>query len=394
MRILHTSDWHLGKRLFKAERLPEQELFLDWLIDYIHNNRIDVLIVAGDVFDVPTPPNNAQKLFYDFIFKLSQIEDLKTIIIGGNHDSTSLLQIPKSFFESSNCFIRSGLCDENERDIVIKKDGVSIGFKCLPYFRNFELLNKLRTSTDDSVDNELKEFFNEYFSSWKSSEKLSKKLLIAHHVFGNYEMSGSEHAIHLSGIDHFPLSWTKEHFDYLALGHIHKKMTLSDDPPTIYPGAPIPMRFSESNKKYISIIETDGDNLNYELIQIPVFRNIVQLKLTLEDYKEELASLIQDSESNELKTFLEIHMELDTPQTGLADTIRSILEKSNVELLSYFPVNKIERQQKTKSDNITNLTIDDLFSKYFHQKFPGEEPPKELINSFTELLEDIRNENP
>ena len=114
-KILHTSDWHLGKKLFKTDRYREHEKFLEWLLGEINFREIDILIIAGDIFDVPSAPNLAQKLFYDFVYKLREIKGLKTVVIGGNHDSNSLLRIPQNFFRDNNCFIHAGLF-ENEDD--------------------------------------------------------------------------------------------------------------------------------------------------------------------------------------------------------------------------------------------------------------------------------------
>ena len=213
MRVLHTSDWHLGKKLFKAQRLEEQSLFLNWLMTTIKTNNIDVLIVAGDIFDVPSPPNNAQTLFFDFIHKLKSFEDLHIIIISGNHDSSSLLKIPEPFFKEQNCHIITGLpLNSSESDVVITKGDETVAFKALPYFRNFELLNQIPNDEDEEIK-KFRKYFKNYFDTWKQDlNKEDKKFLIAHHVFGNYEMSGSEHAIHLSGMDHFPLSGVQEGF--------------------------------------------------------------------------------------------------------------------------------------------------------------------------------------
>lgn len=393
MKILHTSDWHLGKRLFKSERLPEQELFLEWLIDTITQEKVDVLIVAGDIFDVPSPPNLAQKLFFKFIYQLKELKYLTTIIIGGNHDSSSLLQIPKSFFKDIDCHIRSGLpsCPD-ESDILIEKDGIIYGFKTLPYFRNFELLNNI-TKEDNEDENVIKDFFSDYFSNWISKTQPEVKFLIAHHVFGNYEMSGSEHAIHLSGIDHFPLDWVKDKFDYVALGHIHKKMVMNETPPIIYPGSPIPMRFSESGIKRVVLIDSAKEKLSYKMLEVPIFRNLVKLSLTLDNYQKKIKQLILTEKNKNLPTFLEVNMYLDAPEKGLADTIREKLKKSNIELLSYIPLTNNKQNDKSHRIKVGDLSIDELFKKYFTEKYPESDVPKEILNSFNELLQDINNED-
>jgi exonuclease SbcD len=108
-KIFHTSDWHLGKKLFKADRIEEHTQFLEWTYQFLISEKINLLIIAGDVFDVPNPPNVAQQLFYDFIFKIGKIPNFQSIVITGNHDSSSLFEIPKSFFQKHNCHIYTKL---------------------------------------------------------------------------------------------------------------------------------------------------------------------------------------------------------------------------------------------------------------------------------------------
>ncbi len=394
MRVLHTSDWHLGKKLFKAQRLEEQSLFLNWLMTTIKTNNIDVLIVAGDIFDVPSPPNNAQTLFFDFIHKLKSFEDLHIIIISGNHDSSSLLKIPEPFFKEQNCHIITGLpLNSSESDVVITKGDETVAFKALPYFRNFELLNQIPNDEDEEIE-KFRKYFKNYFDTWKQDlNKEDKKFLIAHHVFGNYEMSGSEHAIHLSGMDHFPLSWVQDSFDYVALGHIHKKMVMSQTPPIIYPGSPIPMRFSEKGDKYVALIETKAEKLEYELVKIPVFRSLIQLKVNLENYVQKVKEIVKDHAQDKLTAYLELHVQLDSPSKGLADKMRALLVGSNIELLSYIPQMKREQNDKSSSELVSRLDITELFKNYYQQSYPDTDVPKAISESFNELLEDVRRED-
>lgn len=398
VRVLHTSDWHLGKKLFKSNRIPEQELFLNWLYDFILVQKIDLLLVAGDIFDVPTPPTAAQKLFYDFVFKLGKHPEVTCIIIAGNHDSNSLLKLPQMFFESLNCHIFTGLeNDFHKANFIYEKNNYKIGIKCLPYFRNYELLNIIESHNGDEkiIDEDACErFFSKYFSAWKNETDLDSKILLSHHVFGNYEMSGSEHAIFLSGMDHFPLPWVKEKFDYIALGHIHKRMALSEDPGIIYPGSPIPMRFSESNKKSVSIIEIDKSGTSYEFKDIPYFRRLEQIKVTPESFRKKLTQLISNDQEQSLPlpTYLEVLMVLEAPTSGLADEIRTMLESSTMELLSYIPQMSSTLEEVGKAPDINQLNIEELFSNYYQFKF-GEGPiPSEINKSFHQLIQDIMHD--
>ena len=215
------------------------------------------------------------------------------------------------------------------------------------------------------------------------------------------EMSGSEHAIFLSGLDHFPLNWVKDKFDYIALGHIHKRMTLSESPPIIYPGSPIPMRFSESNKKHLSIITIEEGSSDFKYVEIPIFRRLEQLKLTPENFESKIQETIKkESDCNTpLPSYLEVLMHLKEPTSGLADRIRDLLSNTEIELLSYIPKIDNSKEQSETNSNINQFNIEELFDKYYQFKYGDNKVPAEIKNSFHQLIDSIMqdgdsNENP
>jgi exonuclease SbcD len=389
-KILHTSDWHLGKKLFKAERIEEHTQFLEWIYQYLLSEKINLLILAGDIFDVPSPPNSAQKLFYDFIYKIGQLPNFQSIIITGNHDSPSLFEIPKEFFKQHKCHVYTKL-DKDLRNLehYIEFQDELIGIKLLPYFRNYELINYLpETSKEDehSVEN----YFKGFFSSWEREP--DHRFLVSHHGFGKYSAAGSEHAIFLSGLDHFPMSWVENAFDYIALGHIHKKQTISKNPLTIYPGSPIPLRFSEGNKKYVSKILIKNKTLTQEDILIPIFKRVVQIKTNLESYESDLKSLIQDKNINE-QCYLEVIIKQDKAQAGIADKIRSIIKGHSIELISFIPVLSMTQTTQMSFAELKQLNLTELFTKYYKHKYEDQTLPDHLLTNFNNLLEEINDEN-
>ena len=102
MKILHTSDWHLGKTLFGEKRYDEHEKFLTWLIGVLKDENIDLIIIAGDIFDTTTPSNRAQELYYSFLCNTKTTSCRHVVIIGGNHDSPSFLSAPQELLKHLN----------------------------------------------------------------------------------------------------------------------------------------------------------------------------------------------------------------------------------------------------------------------------------------------------
>src|SRR5690349_20203908 len=118
MRVLHTSDWHLGKRLEQCERTEEHQHFLDWLVQIIQAQNIELLIIAGDIFDTGSPSNTALKQYYDFLWQLRQTCCRDVVVIGGNHDSVSTLNAPKALLKYFNVHVVGGATPTIEEEII------------------------------------------------------------------------------------------------------------------------------------------------------------------------------------------------------------------------------------------------------------------------------------
>jgi exonuclease SbcD len=155
MRIIHTSDWHLGKKLFKLDRAEEHSRFLDWLLKILIQKNIDLLLVSGDVFDTPTPPHAALEMFYNFLHQVSVKTKTQTLIIAGNHDSGLLLEAPAKILQNHRVKVWGKLSPKIEdhwTEIDIK--GASLEICAIPFFRSYELLP---TGEGDAI-HELKKY--------------------------------------------------------------------------------------------------------------------------------------------------------------------------------------------------------------------------------------------
>ena len=123
MKILHTSDWHLGRTLYsKKERQEEHTAFLEWLLKTIKENSIDLVLIAGDIFDTASPSSTSQKMYYDFLIKVRTAGCENVIVVGGNHDSASFLNAPKDILAALNVSVIGNASENIEDEIVIIKD--------------------------------------------------------------------------------------------------------------------------------------------------------------------------------------------------------------------------------------------------------------------------------
>ena len=249
MSIIHTSDWHLGKRIGPYSRLDEQELFLSWLSGYIRNNHIKALLISGDIFDTPNPPTRALKLYFHFLEEVTTQTDCNIFIISGNHDNGQFLEAPLPFLKKHRVFIAGVLDPNNISSHVISLNDKDIEITMMPFFRTKDLLEvSLQKESDNLTEEELT---LKRLERWIELAKPTKEysILMGHHNFGSFLGSDSEHSLSLSGIESLPLNYFKD-WDYLALGHIHKPQTVKQsEPQAVYSGSPLSFRFSEIEQK-------------------------------------------------------------------------------------------------------------------------------------------------
>jgi DNA repair protein SbcD/Mre11 len=372
MKILHTSDWHLGKRLFKLDRSQEHDLFLDWLIETIKKEEVDLLLIAGDIFDSPTPPHQSLETYYNFLHRLSEETKTHTFIIAGNHDGGLLLDAPSKILSHHRVKVW-GKLSKDPADHWIRIQNIDVC--ALPFFRSYEILPE---GSADAID-ALKKYL--FFK-----EKERPQVLLLHHLAGIHEAAGSEQVISLSGVDSIPAELLSK-FDYVALGHIHKPQKIASH--SYYSGSPIPMRFSETLRKSVVIIERKEDALVPFIKEIPVFRDILNLKTTEEKIFHDLQEL---KASSLLRPMVEVQIELTSPRVGLIDEIKSILEKKEMELLSFRPIYESGESGTKKTQRLFELSPLEIFKDFYAAKYPeAKDVPEDLIEDFKILLEKVKN---
>ena len=285
-KILHTADWHLGARLGPKSRLDEQRRFLDWLCTALAAEapRVDLLVVAGDVFDSGTPSNEALAAYYGFLRRVDA-ENLarRVLVLGGNHDSPALLGAPKPVLES----VRAVVVPEGADSLSAIADAEAFAFDCsdggflavaaVPFLRPAQLANAARAAgiPDDAPPaSRLAAGFRAHCAAAAEAARAkappgSPLLLTGHASFAGAVPSDdvSERARRaVGGLDEIPLDALPP-ADYVALGHYHRHQTLSIRPRVLYAGAPIPMGFSEADQeKGVVLAEIGPDSVQSRLL--------------------------------------------------------------------------------------------------------------------------------
>jgi len=373
MRILHTSDWHLGKRLFKLDRSPEHALFLNWLVNTLVESQIDLLLIAGDIFDTPTPPHQSLEMFYEFLHRVSTETKTQTLIIAGNHDSGLLLEAPSKILAPHRVKVWGKLSPNVEDHWTqIEINGEKLDICAIPFFRSYELLPN---GEGDALS---------VLKTYLSRPKASSQLLMLHHLAGIFEAAGSEQVISLSGVDSIPTE-ILEGFDYVALGHIHKPQKIAKN--AYYSGSPIPMRFSETYPKSLMSLELKNGEFKIEKIEIPLSRALHIIKADESNWREKVAKM---ENATELTPMVEVQMNLSQPVMGLIDDIKTSIEKKNMELLSYLPNYTGSEKKERRHDRLFELSPLEIFQEFYKFKYPdAPEVPDDLKNDFKELIQKV-----
>ena len=301
MKILHTSDWHIGHNFFKVDRSDEFREFFNWLIQAIQNENIDILLISGDIFDTYNPSNEALRLYYDF---LNEIKDIvkKVIIIGGNHDSVKTLLAPKEILKVLDIVVVSG-------------------------------------SSEDYCEI-LKEDIKSLYSS--KIDKSKKNIALGHLTIHGAKFGESEREI--GGLESIP-STIFDGYDYVALGHIHKPQII--DKHIVYSGSPLSLNFSENYTKKVVILETD--TFEYNFLDIPKFRDFIRLKGSFEEIKNQILEIPSQS-------FVEIELDEVVSSFDLDE-----LDRDDIYILK----KKIPYKEIIKKTTKTNLTSKDLIEEIF-----------------------------
>ena len=394
MKILHTSDWHLGQSFMGKSREEEHQIFLTWLLQTIEEENVNVLIVAGDIFDTGTPPNYALELYYNFLTKLSLSSCENIIITAGNHDSIATLKAPKQLLKALNIHvIISG--DENESEIVkIYNYDELEGIVCaVPYLRDYVVRQSISAQTMNDKESSLTEGIKEHYNNvYKEALLISDKkdipiIATGHLTTVGSKTSESEREIYIGGTLDIDSGFLGKHFDYVALGHLHINQKVGCEH-VRYCGSPIPLSFSEStSQKKVNIVAFENKTMRVTEVDIPLHRPLLVLR-------GDVSSILNDFESvDDKSTWIEVHLNDENPFHA-NQVIREKAEELELILLAV----KIDKTEKSAySEDFDVISLEELnpLEVFEHRMekdgLEDEAFVKELVVNFKQIVNEVQN---
>ncbi|WP_227687451.1 exonuclease SbcCD subunit D C-terminal domain-containing protein [Psychrobacter fjordensis] len=289
LTILHTSDWHLGRRLYGRMRYEEFEAFLSWLEETISMQKVDVLIVAGDIFDTMTPSNRAQALYFEFLGRVSKSCCQHVVIVAGNHDSPTFLDAPSQVLKFLNVHVIGTACDDLNNEVLILDDGNSSPhciIAAVPYLRDRDVRSSSVGESADSKDaNVIKGIRAHYDEVAAIAKSKQSELIEAHkrhipiiatgHLFaagGTTTDDDGVRELYVGSLGKISADMFDESFDYVALGHLHVPQRVGGCEHIRYSGSPIAMGFGEAKQQKQVLLVKFGttDNFDNEVLGVNV----------------------------------------------------------------------------------------------------------------------------
>jgi len=410
MRIIHTSDWHLGQYFYGKSRANEHQQFIHWLLTQVKIHDIDAIIVAGDIFDTATPPSYARQMYFNFISDL-QTTGCQLIVLAGNHDSVSMLAESKELLGALSTRVIANVTDINiarnlaEQVFVINnKQGKPQAVICaVPFIRPRDVVKsqagQSATDKSTSLQQAIISHYQALFAQAQQlaslqavSDKQNKLPIIAtgHLTALGVTVSDSVRDIYIGTLEALP-SNAFPAADYIALGHIHRAQKVGKTEHIRYCGSPIALSFDEAKQnKRVLMVEFEQDELATitDLI-VPCFQPLAMVKTSIENLSDAVAALSNDLLAKDLSenvllesgllaktTVMKIWLDIELSNTGLL----SDLQPKIMALVKDFPVEVLlvrrEKQvrkrlmlaNKEDQSTLSELTLEEVFNSRLNQE--------------------------
>ncbi|MFI8417629.1 exonuclease subunit SbcD [Serratia sp. NPDC078593] len=374
MRLIHTSDWHLGQYFFTKSRAAEHQAFLDWLIQQIAQQQVDALIVAGDVFDTGSPPSYARELYNRFVVQL-QRTGCQLVVLGGNHDSVATLNESRELLSCLNTTVVANVQAEPEQQLVVlnQRNGQPGAVLCaIPFLRPRDLLTSRAGESGGEKQAALQtaiaaHYQRLYHAACARRDALGGALPIVatgHLTTVGVTTSDSVRDIYIGTLDAFPAQAFPP-ADYIALGHIHRAQQVAKSTHIRYSGSPIPLSFDEVGKaKSVFMVDfADGILQQVTPLEIPIFQPMQLIKGDLAQIEQQLRQFADYT--GERPVWLDIEVATQDYLSDIQRRIQALTDELPVDVVLLRRSKEQRRLAIAQQDKETlnELSVNDVFER-------------------------------
>jgi exonuclease SbcD len=401
MRILHTSDWHLGQYFLGHSRQSEHQKLIDWLVAQTSAHRVDAVLIAGDIFDTGAPPSYARELYNRLILALRDA-GVGLTVLAGNHDSVAMLQESRELLALLNTFVIPSVQDDPSQQVQVLKtrDGTPGAIVCaIPFIRPRDVLlsvagqtaREKQASLQDAIQTHYQALFS--LAEQKRAELGVRLPIIAtgHLTTVGASASESVREIYVGSLEAFPTAAFPA-ADYIALGHIHRPQKVGGLEHIRYSGSPIALGFDEARQqKQMLLVDVSLQGLEAVTpIDVPCFQPMLSVKGSL----KELAASIQEATARAeegASLWLEVVVAADDYLSDLQARIEEITKGMPVEVLRIRRERSVQQNalQSHARETLNELTPDDVFARRLQAESLDDELRAQLTSMYRDVVAGI-----
>ncbi|TQS90500.1 exonuclease subunit SbcD [Limnobaculum zhutongyuii] len=374
MRIIHTSDWHLGQYFFTKSRAAEHAEFLRWLTEKVTEHQVDAIIVAGDVFDTTSPPSYARELYNQFIVGL-QPTGCQLVVLGGNHDSVAMLNESRELLTYLNTRVIASVAQQPEQQLIVLNNaqGEPGALVCaIPFIRARDVLSSQAGQSGSEKQQALLEAISQHYQqiyqlAKDKQQQYTKHLPIivtGHLTTVGASTSDSVRDIYIGTLDAFPAQAFPP-ADYIALGHIHRPQKVAKSEFIRYSGSPIPLSFDESGQeKSVVLVEFAAHaEPQITLLTVPQFQPMRLIKGDIDEIKLALESFRHQQQQKII--WLDIEVDSRLYLNDIQRQIQQIADQLPVEVILLRRSKALTQQaiQRQEKETLSELTVSEVFER-------------------------------
>ncbi|WP_079910557.1 exonuclease SbcCD subunit D [Paenibacillus sp. 32352] len=383
MRILHTADWHFGRQLEGRSRLEEQEAFVEELSQLVKDQSIDLVLIAGDVYDSVNPPAAAEQLFYDALARLADNGNRPVAVIAGNHDHPDRLAAAAPLAQKLGVRL-AGLPEDRIERIDIARTGEQACLFSLPYPSESRLKELLSEQVEEELLRAAYSDRVKYIAAQQAKHYRNDtvNVLMSHiYVLGGAE-SESERPIQVGGAYTVDTAALAVGAQYVALGHLHRPQTIKAPSLMRYSGSPLAYSFSEAGQaKSVTVLDVKpGEAPKLEELFLTCGRPLTRWRA--EDGLAQVHAWLEEGKDARAWIDLEIHM-----SEAMSMEQIHLLRKAHEGIVNIRPIYPEMEAAAASSVSMRSMPMDELFRRYYARQTGGAEPEAELVKLFMELLE-------